>query len=157
QPGLQPPCGQPPGTWRHTKGVSQAGASERANSRTAEATGSPRHETSIRPSRSRPMTTLASLLVSGGMSLPLIGGLSGHTQVQPTHRYTLLFDDPLRAGLHQVDHLLRPKLKPVEISPPAPRPSVPESERLEQIVGRSDTEQRVRLPALPNSEAEIRN
>ena len=58
--------------------------------------------------------TFASLLVSGGMSLPMIGRLLGHTQVQTTHRYSHLFDDPLRAGLHQVDQLLRPKLKLVE-------------------------------------------
>jgi integrase len=31
--------------------------------------------------------TFASLLVSGGMSLPMIGRLLGHTQVQTTHRY----------------------------------------------------------------------
>ncbi len=55
--------------------------------------------------------TFASLLVSGGMSLPMIGRLLGHTQVQTTQRYAHLFDDPLRAGLNQIDDLLRPKLK----------------------------------------------
>lgn len=58
--------------------------------------------------------TFASLLVSGGMSLPMIGRLLGHTQVQTTHRYAHLFDDPLRVGLQQVDQMLRPKLKLVE-------------------------------------------
>jgi integrase len=43
--------------------------------------------------------TFASLLVSGGMTLPMIGRLLGHTQVQTTQRYAHLFDDPLRAGL----------------------------------------------------------
>ena len=43
--------------------------------------------------------TFASLLVSGGMSLPMIGKLLGHTQVQTTQRYAHLFDDPLRVGL----------------------------------------------------------
>ena len=55
--------------------------------------------------------TFASLLVSGGMSLPMIGRLLGHTQVQTTQRYAHLFDDPLRAGLDQIDEMLRPKLK----------------------------------------------
>lgn len=40
--------------------------------------------------------TYASLLVSQGHSLPVIGALLGHTQAQTTARYTHLFDDPLR-------------------------------------------------------------
>jgi site-specific recombinase XerD len=36
----------------------------------------------------------ASLLVSGGMTLPMIGRLLGHTRVQTTQRYAHLFDDP---------------------------------------------------------------
>jgi site-specific recombinase XerD len=55
--------------------------------------------------------TFASLLVSGGMSLPMIGKLLGHTQVQTTQRYAHLYDDPLRAGLDQVGEMLRPKLR----------------------------------------------
>ena len=55
--------------------------------------------------------TFASLLVSRGMSLPMIGKLLGHTQVQTTQRYAHLFDDPLRVGLDQVGDMLRPKLK----------------------------------------------
>jgi integrase len=54
--------------------------------------------------------TCASLLVSGGMTLPMIGRLLGHTQVQTTQRYAHLFDDPLRAGLDQVGEMLKPKL-----------------------------------------------
>jgi integrase len=46
--------------------------------------------------------TFASLLVSGGMTLPMIGKLLGHTQVQTTQRYAHLLDDPLRAGLERV-------------------------------------------------------
>jgi len=57
--------------------------------------------------------TFASLLVSGGMSLPMIGKLLGHTQVQTTHRYAHLFDDPLRVGLEQVGEMLRTPLKVV--------------------------------------------
>ncbi len=58
--------------------------------------------------------TFASLLVSGGMSLPMIGKLLGHTQVQTTQRYAHLFDDPLRAGLNEVGDMLKPKLTLVE-------------------------------------------
>lgn len=57
--------------------------------------------------------TFASLLVSGGMSLPMIGKLLGHTQVQTTQRYAHLFDDPLRAGLEEVGEALKPKLQVV--------------------------------------------
>jgi integrase len=60
--------------------------------------------------------TFASLLVSGGMSLPMIGKLLGHTQVQTTQRYAHLFDDPLRAGLEQVGDLLKPKLRIASIN-----------------------------------------
>lgn len=61
--------------------------------------------------------TFASLLVSGGMSLPMIGKLLGHTQVQTTNRYAHLFDDPLRAGLEEVGDLLKPKLITVRCIP----------------------------------------
>lgn len=59
--------------------------------------------------------TFASLLVSGGMTLPMIGKLLGHTQVQTTLRYAHLMDDPLRAGLEQVGDMLRvkPRLAPL--------------------------------------------
>lgn len=55
--------------------------------------------------------TFASLLVSGGMTLPMVGRLLGHTQAQTTLRYAHLYDDPLRAGLDQVGEVLRPKLR----------------------------------------------
>ena len=58
--------------------------------------------------------TFASLLVSGGMSLPMIGKLLGHTQVQTTARYAHLFDDPLRVGLEQVGDMLRVKPRLVQ-------------------------------------------
>jgi integrase len=44
----------------------------------------------------------ASILVSGGASLPLIGALLGHTQPATTHRYAHLLDDPLRAATERV-------------------------------------------------------
>jgi integrase len=46
--------------------------------------------------------TYASILVSGGASLPLIGALLGHTQVQTTQRYAHLMDDPLREATARV-------------------------------------------------------
>ena len=55
--------------------------------------------------------TFASLLVSGGMTLPMIGKLLGHTQVKTTQRYAHLLDDPLRAGLEQVGDMLRARPK----------------------------------------------
>jgi len=40
--------------------------------------------------------TYASVLVSAGLSLPIIGALLGHTQLGTTARYAHLMDDPLR-------------------------------------------------------------
>ncbi len=44
----------------------------------------------------------ASILVSAGLSLPIIGALLGHTQPSTTARYAHLFDDPLRAATERV-------------------------------------------------------
>lgn len=46
--------------------------------------------------------TFASLLVSAGESLPIIGALLGHTQAKTTSRYAHLLDDPLRAAAARV-------------------------------------------------------
>jgi integrase len=46
--------------------------------------------------------TYASILASGGMSLPIIGALLGHTQPATTARYAHLYDDPLRAATERV-------------------------------------------------------
>ncbi len=53
--------------------------------------------------------TFALFLVSGGMTLPMIGKLLSHTQVQTTQHYAHLLDDPLPAGLEKVGDLLRAK------------------------------------------------
>ena len=53
--------------------------------------------------------TFASLLVSGGASLEMIGKLLGHSQTQTTLRYAHLMDSPLRAGVDAVASALRPK------------------------------------------------
>jgi|GEM_PF-2903101 len=60
--------------------------------------------------RSRKLSKLlASLLVSGGASLEMIGKLLGHSQMQTTQRYAHLMDSPLRAGVDTVASLLRPR------------------------------------------------
>ena len=41
--------------------------------------------------------SFASIAVAGGASLPLIGGLLGHSQPQTTARYAHLAADPLKA------------------------------------------------------------
>lgn len=46
--------------------------------------------------------SFASILVSAGASLPLIGQMLGHTQVQTTQRYAHLFDDPPRQAAETV-------------------------------------------------------
>jgi len=46
--------------------------------------------------------TYASILASGGMSLPIIGALLGHTQPSTTARYAHLYDDPLRTATEKV-------------------------------------------------------
>lgn len=46
--------------------------------------------------------TFASLIVSGGGTLPMIGAMLGHSQPSTTQRYAHLFDEPLRAAAEQV-------------------------------------------------------
>jgi len=53
--------------------------------------------------------TFASVLVSGGASLPMIGKLLGHSQLSTTQRYAHLADLPLRAGVDSVAALMRPR------------------------------------------------
>jgi len=53
--------------------------------------------------------TFASLLVSGGASLEIIGRLLGHSQMQTTQRYAHLMESPLRAGVDSVVGIFRPR------------------------------------------------
>lgn len=55
--------------------------------------------------------TFASLLVSGGASLEMIGRLLGHTQIGTTQRYAHLIDSPLRDGVNAVGEMLKPRLR----------------------------------------------
>lgn len=72
--------------------------------------------------------TFASLLVSGGASLEMIGKLLGHSQSRTTQRYAHLMDSPLRAGVDAVADLVRarPRLihsaSPAEMQGPMPEP-----------------------------------
>ena len=64
--------------------------------------------------------TFASLLVSGGASLEMIGKLLGHSQMQTTQRYAHLLDSPLRAGVGAVASAFKPKprlVHSVELEP----------------------------------------
>lgn len=45
--------------------------------------------------------TYASIAVSGGMPIQMVGRLLGHTQLQTTLRYAHLADDPIRAAAEQ--------------------------------------------------------
>jgi site-specific recombinase XerD len=53
--------------------------------------------------------TFASIAVSSGLSLPVIGALLGHTTAQMTLRYSHLFDDPLRQATERVSAVLTRK------------------------------------------------
>lgn len=50
--------------------------------------------------------TYASLLVSSGLSLPIIGALLGHTQPGTTARYAHLMDNPLRQATNRVSDIV---------------------------------------------------
>jgi len=64
--------------------------------------------------------TFASLLVSGGASLEMIGKLLGHSQTQTTQRYAHLMDSPLRAGVGAVASAFKPKPRLVHDAAEAP-------------------------------------
>ena len=46
--------------------------------------------------------TCASVGVSSGLSLPMIGRMLGHTQTQTTARYAHLYTDPLKQAVEGV-------------------------------------------------------
>lgn len=67
--------------------------------------------------------TYASILASGGASLPLIGALLGHTQVQTTQRYAHLMDDPLRVATTKVGAVITNENVSAEVVPLKGRPA----------------------------------
>ena len=58
--------------------------------------------------------TFASLLVSGGASLEMIGKLLGHSQMRTTQRYAHMMDSPLRDGVNAVAEMMKPQLRIVQ-------------------------------------------
>ena len=62
--------------------------------------------------------SFASILVSAGASLPLIGQMLGHTQVQTTQRYAHLYDDPLRKAAETVGEVVDAALPALERQEP---------------------------------------
>ena len=52
--------------------------------------------------------SFASALVSGGVGLPAIGAMLGHSQPRTTHRYSHLYDDTLREAAEKVSALVVP-------------------------------------------------
>jgi integrase len=60
--------------------------------------------------------TFASTLASAGLSLPVIGSLLGHSTPVTTHRYSHLFDDPLRQATERASAIITGKA-PAEIVP----------------------------------------
>lgn len=60
--------------------------------------------------------TFASLLVSGGASLEMIGKLLGHSQMRTTQRYAHLVDSPLRAGVDAVADVMKARPRVVRSS-----------------------------------------
>jgi transposase len=69
--------------------------------------GADRGAQEARHPRRRRGHTFASLLVSGGASLEVIGKLLGHSQIRTTQRSAHLADSPLRAGVDAVADLMR--------------------------------------------------
>lgn len=61
--------------------------------------------------------TYASVLVSSGHSLPIIGRLLGHTQTQTTQRYSHLQDDPLRLATERAGAIMTGKGKGGSVVP----------------------------------------
>lgn len=60
--------------------------------------------------------TYASILASGGMSLPIIGALLGHTQPATTARYAHLYDEPLKEAAEAVGRFIETAgNKPAEV------------------------------------------
>ena len=60
-------------------------------------------EAGIDPTRVHDLRhTAASIAVSAGASLPLIGGVLGHKSPQTTARYAHLSDDPVRAVSEEI-------------------------------------------------------
>ncbi len=60
--------------------------------------------------------SFASMAAIGGLSLPMIGALLGHTQPQTTARYAHLLDDPVKQAMSMVGERISAALNPSETS-----------------------------------------
>jgi integrase len=61
--------------------------------------------------------TFASVGAGGGLSLPIIGRLLGHTQARTTQRYAHLADDPLREAAEKITTVITGKGKGADVMP----------------------------------------
>jgi len=61
--------------------------------------------------------TFASVGAGGGLSLPIIGRLLGHTQSRTTQRYAHLADDPLREAADKIGRVITGKGKGAAVVP----------------------------------------
>jgi integrase len=61
--------------------------------------------------------TFASIGAGGGLSLPIIGRLLGHTQARTTQRYAHLADDPLREAATKITTVITGRGKGATITP----------------------------------------
>jgi len=61
--------------------------------------------------------TFASVGAGGGLSLPIIGRLLGHTQPRTTQRYAHLADDPLREATEKIATVITGKGKSADVTP----------------------------------------
>ncbi|TIW70566.1 MAG: hypothetical protein E5V56_01950, partial [Mesorhizobium sp.] len=67
--------------------------------------------------------TNASVLVSKGVPLTIIGRMLGHSQVSTTARYAHLYDDPLREAAELASAALAPVKPAPEPTPEDPEPA----------------------------------
>src|SRR5262249_49066412 len=61
--------------------------------------------------------TFASVGAGGGLSLPIIGRLLGHTQPRTTQRYAHLADDPLREAAEKITTIITGQGKGAAVVP----------------------------------------
>ena len=61
--------------------------------------------------------TYASNAVMSGLSIPILGKILGHTQMQTTMRYAHFADDPVQQAATQVADALAGQMAPVSTKP----------------------------------------
>jgi len=71
----------------------------------------------IPPPNSNRMPDGTSVGAGGGLSLPIIGRLLGHTQPRTTQRYAHLADDPLREAAKKITTVITGAGKTATVAP----------------------------------------